>query len=217
MIEHDDALNYLNAHYTNYLRDLMQGHRARCANLVERLLVDGMNVRTLYEKLYQRSLYEIGVLWETNQISVAVEHAATAVTESLLPLSYQTIFSTPRIGRKAVTSCAVNEYHQIGARMVADILEMHGWDTMFLGANVPVADMMKVLNSMKPDLLCLSLSVYHQYAAFLHMIQTIRQQYPQIPILVGGQAFRHSEGHAISDIPNVTYLETLQHLEDWLE
>ena len=42
----------------------------------------------------------------------------------------------------------------------------------------------------KPDLLAISLSIYSNIPVFEKMIQIIREQKPNLPFLVGGQAFR---------------------------
>ena len=69
------------------------------------------------------------------------EHLATAISESLLNLTYPRLFAQPRNGKSAVVTCVSNEYHQIGGKMVADIFELNGWRGHFLGANMPEADL----------------------------------------------------------------------------
>ncbi|MFW6237267.1 MAG: cobalamin B12-binding domain-containing protein, partial [Desulfosudaceae bacterium] len=152
--------------YRRYLAALLAGDRAGCAALSRELLETGLAPEDLYTDLFQRSLYEVGELWEQNRVSVAVEHLATAVTESLLAAVYPHILGgeTER-RRKAVISCSVNEYHQVGARMVADIMETRGWDTWFLGANTPTADLLRMLQEKVPDMLGLSVSIYFNMAA----------------------------------------------------
>lgn len=44
-----------------------------------------------------------------------------------------------------------SELHEIGARMVADLFEYHGWDSIYLGAVVP-AEAIKLLGEHRPDL-----------------------------------------------------------------
>lgn len=97
----------------------------------------GESIENIYFHLFQRALYDVGKLWEQNKITVATEHLATAITEYLMVLCQQELFLTPRIDKRAIIACTANEYHQIGARMVADTFEMHGWDTWFLGSNTP--------------------------------------------------------------------------------
>ena len=118
--------------YARYLQSLVVGDLRACRALVQRLLDMDVDIRSLYTEIFQRALYEIGEMWAKNQISVAVEHMATAITESLFPLVYPKIFMGEHCGKKAVISCVANEFHQIGGKMVADILELNRWDAYFL-------------------------------------------------------------------------------------
>ncbi|MFP4445320.1 MAG: B12-binding domain-containing protein [Desulfosudaceae bacterium] len=199
--------------YRRYLAALLAGDRAGCAALSRELLETGLAPEDLYTDLFQRSLYEVGELWEQNRVSVAVEHLATAVTESLLAAVYPHILG--RGGerrRKAVISCSVNEYHQVGARMVADIMETRGWDTWFLGANTPTADLLRMLQEKEPDMLGLSVSIYFNMAALLKMIETVRAHYPGLDIIVGGQAFRWGGSDMIKPLPQVICAPSLEDL-----
>jgi methanogenic corrinoid protein MtbC1 len=170
---------------------LLAGDRVRCVDEVLGLLEQKMAPETLYTDVFQRSLYRIGELWEQNKISVATEHLATAVTEHLLSVVYPRILENraPN-GKKMVISCAVNEYHQVGARMVADIMEGLGWDVWFLGANTPVNDLLALIQEKQPDVLGLSVSIYFNMTSLVRTVDMVRSHYPGLDIIVGGQAFR---------------------------
>jgi len=152
--------------YQEYLEALLQGRRADCGRRVQQLLDQDIDIKNLYTDLFQKSLYEVGRLWELNRISVAREHLVTAITEGLLGLVYPRLFDSdrPPASRKVVISCAANEYHQIGGKMVADVFEMNGWESHFLGANTPIDQMLAHIGDTKPDLVGLSLSVYFNLA-----------------------------------------------------
>ena len=145
--------------YQNYLNALLAGRRAQCHSIVQELLDADMEIKELYSQLFQRSMYAVGELWESNRITVANEHLATAITESLLNLAYPFIFARARVGKKAVISCTANEFHQMGGKMVADIMELNGWDGYFLGANTPHEDMAQLIQEVQPDLVGFSLSI----------------------------------------------------------
>lgn len=99
--------------------------------------------------------------------------AETGSTESLLNLAYPSIFDTERIGRKAVVSCSANEFHQVGGKMVADILELNGWDGHFLGANTPPGDMVRFIQEVKPDFVGLTLSILSNLDNLKYAIEVI--------------------------------------------
>lgn len=202
--------------FQNYLKALIEGDRRTCRTVFESWLERGIDLRRLYEELVQRSLYAVGDLWERGQISVAVEHLATAITESLLNLVYPVLFSQPHVGKSAVVSCAANEYHQIGGKMTADIFELNGWRGYFLGANTPPADLLALVKEKRPMVVAMSLTVYFNLDSLLRTISLIRAKFPNLPILVGGQAFRWGGSERVEQIDGVRYLRSLAELEAWI-
>ena len=201
--------------YEKYLNLLLEGNRAGCTRIVQDLLDKGVNLKALYYDLFQKSLYRIGELWEYNRISVAREHLTTAITEALMSLTYPSLFESRQYeqGKKILISCAANEFHQIGGRMVADICELNGWDTDFLGANTPVDHMLKHIQDTKPDLVGLSLSVYFNMASLQNGIEAIRSDFKNLDIFVGGQAFQWGGKDLIKQHTNTEYIPTLDELE----
>lgn len=201
--------------YENYLSLLLQGKRSECSRIVQVLLDQNIEIKTLYTDLFQKSLYAVGELWETNKISVAREHLATAITEGLLNQVYPTLFNKERRPqeKKVIVSCAANEFHQVGGKMVADMFELHGWDGHFLGANTPVDHMLEYIQETKPDLVGLSLSVYFNMAALKTGIEAIRTHFGNLDIVVGGQAFRWGGTELVKKYSGTEYISSLDDLE----
>jgi methanogenic corrinoid protein MtbC1 len=203
--------------YNCYFSSLLTGNRMKCEEIVSDLINRKMPVKNLYQELFQRSLYQIGELWEFNKISVAVEHMATSVTESLMNMVYPVLISSERIGNKIIVGCVEDELHQIGAKMAADIFEMYGWDSIYLGANVPTYELIRFISEIKPDLIGLSFSVYFHLNNLEKMITLIRKEFENIGILVGGQAVRMDLELFEKRYPGVTCVNSLDALEAFIK
>ncbi len=199
--------------YAAFLDDLLRGRRGACAAAVERFIDGGVDLRELYAHLFQRALYEVGALWEANRVSVAVEHLATATVESLFALVYPVLFARERIGCTGVVACVANEHHQVGAKIIADMLELNGWDSVFLGANTPLPDLLSLLDDREPSFVGLSLAIYFNLEPLLLAIDKIRCRCPDLPIVVGGQAFRWGGQAAVQRLPGVQLIEDLWSFE----
>lgn len=199
--------------YQQYFSALLSGKRLVCSDIAEKTVKNMIPVKDLYVSLFQRSLYQVGELWEHNRISVAAEHMATSITEGLMNRIYPDIVSEKRIGKKVLISAVENEQHQVGAKMVADMFEMKGWDAFYLGAGTPVHELIRFAQETKPDIIGLSLSVYFHMEELEKMIAGIRQHFPHIQILVGGQAFRHGIPSWLTSQPKVMVVSSLNELE----
>jgi len=199
--------------YEEYLAALLAGDRARCTAIVEELLAADVGLRELYVDLFQRALYDVGELWEHQRISVAVEHLATAITERLLTLVQPQVFTGPSREHSIIVACVGSEYHQLGGRMVADFCELHGWRGYFVGHHTPLPELLSLIEERRPTLLGLSLSIYFNLPALLTALDAVTGAYPDLPILVGGQAFRWGGLTAVQGYPQVSYIASLDELE----
>jgi len=198
--------------YADYLAFLLSGNKAECARMVQGLIEAKVSVKILYLDLFQRSMYQIGKLWEENQVSVATEHMATAITEGLLQLVYPLLFAADHVGKSAIVACVPQEFHQIGAKMVADIFELNGWDGYFVGANTPTEDLLGNIHEKKPDLVALSMSLYVSLKGMDEMLQGLTSTFPQLDIIVGGQGFLWGGVEVVKSYPNVQYVKSLDSL-----
>jgi methanogenic corrinoid protein MtbC1 len=199
--------------FSNFKNSLLEGDRNRCSAVVSGLLQEKIQLKSLYVDLFQRSMYEVGTMWEENQISVAVEHMCTSITEHLIAMAYPLIFSAEHTGKKAVVTCTPGEYHQIGARMVADHFELHGWDAYFLGADTPLHDLIDYLTLKSPDLLAISMSVFFNIQSLAHTVQAVHKHFPKLPVVLGGQGFRWGGDDVFADMEQVHIIHSLDELE----
>lgn len=202
--------------YNDYLGLLIAGNRSQCLNIVEQYITAQLPIRVLYEQLFQRSLYEVGEMWEYNKISVATEHLATAVTEGLMNHIFPSIISKARAKKKVVVASVEDELHQVGGKMVADVFEMHGWDSFYLGSNNPTAAMVQFVKERSPDAVGLSLSVYFHIEHLEKAIRTLTHEFDGLPVLVGGQAFRHGGESMVHKYSGASYISSLEGLESWI-
>lgn len=201
------------AQYTAYRNALLDGSRPVCARLVRQLLEKRIDIKALYTDLFQKSLYEVGELWESNRITVAREHLATAITESVLNLVYPELFTGELCEKKAVISCTANEYHQVGGKMVADIFEVNGWDAHFLGANTPVDQLLAFIDEERPNMVGLSVSIYFNMPSLKTALDALSSTFPCLDIIVGGQAFRWGGTGIVKTFRNTEWVPTLHELE----
>jgi methanogenic corrinoid protein MtbC1 len=150
-------------------------------------------VKDIYCSVFERCQREIGRLWQLNMVTVAQEHYCTASTQLAMALLYPRIFAEKgiKIGT-LVAACVPGELHEIGPRLVCDLLEMEGWDTTYLGANVPIAALLETVKTRRPHVLAISASMTFHVNVVRQLILALRGSNiaPLPQILVGGHVFR---------------------------
>lgn len=189
--------NNLSPLAVTYLDCLLKGDRNSALSLVMNQVESGVPVKDIYIQVFQPVQYEIGRLWQTNKISVAQEHYCTGATQLVMSQLYPFLFSGQKKNRKMVTTCVPGELHEMGARMVADFFEMNGWDTYYLGANMPNEAVARYLSEIKPQCLAISATMTFHVSAVEELIRLVRMA-PGVPsdliIIVGGYPFKIAEG-----------------------
>ncbi len=186
---------HLNNLYNSYISYLLNKDRKNAESIILNAVKDGINIKDIYLKVFQRSQYYIGELWQNGTISVAQEHYCTAITQTVMSYLYQYIFQTAKIGKNFLSFCITEELHDLGLKMITDLIEMTGFDTFYLGANVPIKQIEEAINEYKADVVGISITMATQINALVNLIQTIRsiKTATKIKIIVGGYCLNRSE------------------------
>ena len=179
-----------------YLDALRAGDRRHALSVVEDARTAGLDLPTLYLEVFQPALREIGRLWQENEVTVAEEHLATAITQVAMGRLYTDFcMATNRNGRTLLAACAERERHELGLRMICDLLELEGWDATYLGATVPQDTLVAMVLRDRPDVLALSASLAPHLPQVRTLIEAMRaatgERGPYI--LVGGRPFLDDE------------------------
>lgn len=197
----------------HFLGYLLSGDRRGGSHYIHGLLKSDFTLSDIYEHVIKESLYMVGEMWEQNRVTVAEEHLATSVSEAIMNEFFPGIVSHHRIKKRVLVGCVEQELHQVGAKMVADIFEMKGWDSYFLGANTPQEELLRFAQDLKPDVIALSASIYFHIPQLEDMLCRTRELFPDTPVLVGGQAFRHGGRDIAESYPGVQFISDLFALE----
>lgn len=174
-----------------FLKYLLNLKKDKAINFVLEKLNEKKDPKEIYMKILQPTLYNVGLLWEQNIITPAKEHYITAVIQNIISLMYPHIFdlNIELKDRSMFGVCAGKELHELGIRMVCDFFEMDGWDTTYLGANLPIDAVVKELKIYKPNIIAISTTLVINLNYTLELIKRIREEkeLEDILIFVGGK------------------------------
>jgi methanogenic corrinoid protein MtbC1 len=147
-------------------------------------------VEQIYTGLLQEAQYEVGRLWEANEISVAQEHYSTAVTQLVMSLLYPRISGTPKTRGAFIGVCVEGELHEIGIRMVCDLFELRGWQSFYVGSSMPTAELLRFIDEKRPDVIGISAIFEANVESARQLIAQLRSIGPSgVTILAGGRPF----------------------------
>ncbi len=106
---------------------------------------------TVCFELLQKGLAEIGDAWHRGEVSVQQEHFTTAITNQRLEMLIAAAPSPSRRER-IVTLCAPGDYHVFSSLLLTYLLRRQGFDVVYFGADVPVAELATTIIELEPAL-----------------------------------------------------------------
>lgn len=177
-----------------YIAALRDGDEPNARAIVEQAHAEGVDIGTIYFDIFAPSMIEIGRLWEENQLSIAEEHLATAITERLigqLSPEFNRQIQRTEIGC-VMLGCVAGERHVLGLRMLADLFRAQGWRVVYLGADVPDRDWIDLAVRVNADVIGISAGTLHLAAHTKPLITQLHSAVPATLIMVGGAGFARS-------------------------
>lgn len=172
----------------SYLRAQLAGDRREALRLIiDEGLGRGLSCEDVHEVIRQAQA-EIGRLWQEDRISIAREHMATAISQLVLSHVYQHAQPPAPNGKKVMVACVEGELHDFPARLVADALDLAGFDVRYLGASVPHTGLLQMIESERPDLLVLSATMTFNVPQLREAVARVRERWATLPLAVGGGA-----------------------------
>jgi methanogenic corrinoid protein MtbC1 len=179
---------------SRYRELVLAGQRREASQLIGTAFNEGISIKDIYLHIFQPALRDIGRLWQTNRITVAQEHYFTAATQMIMSQLYPIIFSAKQNGPTLVSACVSGELHEIGMRMLTDIFELEGWNTHYLGANMPSAGIVDTVLALRADVVAISATITSHLPLVREIVDTLRitPGCRDVRILVGGYPFNVS-------------------------
>ncbi|KAB8143795.1 MerR family transcriptional regulator [Chloroflexia bacterium SDU3-3] len=189
------------AHMATQLADLLTRFDSAGA---ERLLSEAFAMHPLEDvlvSLVQPALVDVGERWHRHEINVATEHFASQFIRRKLS-GLLGLFDRQAGQSRAVVACAPSELHDLGALVVALFLARRGWSVIYLGAQVPMADLEATVATLRPTIVCLSASMPETAAQVADVASALRRSHPGVLIGFGGRVF--NDAPALRDsIPGI--------------
>ncbi|WP_161569276.1 cobalamin B12-binding domain-containing protein [Candidatus Oscillochloris fontis] len=202
---------------SSYLHALVAGSGREADRVVTAALDLAVTPQQIYLDIFQPTAYQIGQLWQRNKVSVAQEHLATAIVERQMGEMHPMFRPKQPRSHTMVLGCVPDEWHRVGLRMVADFFEADGWDVHYLGANVPVKDLVGLARESHADLVGLSAEMIFNVPRVSEFVQALDQAgLSGIPIIAGGMPFivQHDLAQALNlrgSAPNAEQAVRLAH------
>ena len=131
--------------------------------ILEKLHNKEIDVVDLYSYVLTPLLNNIECKLEEERICIWKEHVKTAIVRTIVECSYPYVIEKKNALNKSIRGsaaviCPPDEYHDLGAKMVADFLTISGYNAIYVGGNTPYKDFYNAIDIVKPEVIAISVS-----------------------------------------------------------
>ncbi len=164
---------------------LLTFDRAAAERLVPRL--GQAPFAMVIDEVFVPVLHALGERWERGEVTIAQEHFVSGFCREHLLAMYHGLGGGPEIGIAVACATPPGERHELGLLVVALKLALSGHRVVWLGADLPVAELCAYLVSHQPRFVCLSLTRATSREALLTLAREVRAGTPAATeIVLGG-------------------------------
>ncbi len=166
-------------------KKLTDGNLDECIKIYKNY-IDVFNIPDFFDKIFRPVMAKIGEEWSNGRLSIATEHVASNVAQTLVKIIVEQISGAGN--KKKIMICVpVGEEHHIGCDVLESYLTIKGFKVFNMGTSIPAESIIEFINMKKPDILLISITINDNISAGQRLVKKIRE-HSKIPILIGGYA-----------------------------
>jgi|TARA_B110000467_G_scaffold2490_1_gene2084 excisionase family DNA binding protein len=163
-----EAISNLDFNYINNYayKALKKGNDNKFSSLINSLILKNYLYSSIFDNLIIPLLHRIGIDWVNKKISIAEEHMICEILKKFLcSTNYQ--YQITEAKYNAFCFTMENDSHDLPLHLAETILNQIGTiKTYNLGTNLPIKDFLKVYDSVKPQIIFISI-IYYKDAAWI--------------------------------------------------
>ena len=182
-------------------KKLTEGNIDECVKIYEEY-TKIFNSADFFDKILKQVMYDVGEDWANNKISIATEHVASNIAQTLVKIIMDSVSGSAN--KKKILICVpVGEEHHLGCDVLETYLSIKGFKVYNRVTSMPTESIINFIENNKPDIAFISITLPDNILAGQRLVRKINDEC-KIPILIGGYAMQTEkipkfEGKVISE------------------
>ncbi len=186
-------INNTNAQIENLIVSMFELDEAKFINILSNAVIKS-GFEDAIERIIFPFLKRIGVLWQTGTVAPAQEHFISNLIRQKLIVAIDNIVLPTDSSRKTVTFfLPEKEMHELGLLFYSYIARKEGFEVIYLGSSVPVADLATILKVKPNTIFFTSLISNLKKRDILEWFNNVSTKYPNQKFLISGFSSRESK------------------------
>ena len=129
---------------------------------IERILEKGYQekgILRLYKETITPLLIRMGELWQLSTLNISHEHLFSNTLRKFIIVKTNEVKAEKQLNKSVLIFLTKGEHHEIPILFYNYFLKSFGWDSIYLGANVPTEDLRLAIIQKNPDLVFTSMII----------------------------------------------------------
>lgn len=187
----ETKINLPETSYENYVESFMNALEQMDAKTLENVLIQSetdYGLNGMIENVLVPLMEEIGECWRKGNLRISHEHLASHVIRTFLGGELATHKSSPSAPNVLVTT-PVDQWHDIGALILAVTAASEGWNVTYLGANLPSEEIAGSVKQNNCRAVILSIVYPEDDPVLVQEIRKLKRSIPDnVAVVAGGRA-----------------------------
>jgi len=159
-------------------------------------------------------LRKIGILWNISKTAPVQEHFASCIIKRKLMSATDGLMPPPKKTKKFLLFLPPDEWHDVGLLFANYIIRSRGYETIYLGQNVPIENLEKVIPIVNPKYLLLFYINMRPVNEVDEQIKRLSKIDEKITLFAAGNAELFPQNK--HEVRNVIYLTSANSLLNFL-
>jgi methanogenic corrinoid protein MtbC1 len=174
--------------YSDRLYRALVNHDEKRADDIFREFYRFFDLLSICTEILTPSMDKIGESWSHGEVRITTEHFASAFLRGKL-LAIMQSYHANKNQAEILVGCAPSERHEIGALMISTLLRTEGYPVIYLGADVPLEDLMAHINEHNSGTVILTATLDKSAAELISLRAVLDNRQSSSVIAFGGRAF----------------------------
>jgi len=159
-------------------------------------------------------LARVGLLWSVDKTAPMQEHFASCILRRKLLAAIDGLLPPQNNSKKFLLFLPPDEWHEVGLLFASYIIRSKGYTIVYLGQNVPVENMPKLVADVRPDFLLTFFVAARPEEEVFRLIDFYTKIDEKVRLLVAGSKQIVPDRKTKSD--NISYLRSVESVNEWL-
>lgn len=192
-----------------FLEALLTGDERAAETVAREAMETGLEEAAICEEIITPAMHTVGEMWAGGLITPADEHLATELSLRVLALQREAFRRAgERTSQQVLLAGVEGEQHVVGLAMAANLLRHAGYDVRFLGPDVPVQSLSRIVARRRPHVVALTVTMRDSALLVDLALAEIEHASPGTGVVLGGSGLpetlmeseRLALSHTLTDV-----------------